>query len=196
VKAKRVRVVELLGRGAAAAAAWPPKLPRGCVGHAVCTITPGSGSDTADEQQRQQRQQRQQSSGGGGWSCPLLLGGMAESDQELQEGFSEQGVSCYIWSPWSPLPSQRRQHQRHQHRDGAAAAAEVTAAAEDLVQGQGAGLLAAASAANASSLSAGTQTRGSGRDEGNGGGGGGGGGRWLRLPNMTSERAAFACSAL
>lgn len=129
---KSATLIEV-GPGSGASAAWPPKLPRGCVGHAVCTIAPPA-------QHLQHRQQHP-------WACPLVLGGLAESDQELQEGHSEQGVSAYIWSP----PASRLSTASDSARDTSGRPLEAKEAA---------------------------------------------GGRWVRLPNLQSERAAFACATL
>ena len=131
---KNFTLVETSGSGASAAAAWPLKLPRGCVGHAICTIHPPP---------RHQEQQQQS------WTCPLVLGGMAESDQELQEGHSEQGVSAYIWSPAESRLSK----------------------ATDIVRDGGDRVRPLDQAQEA-------------------------GGRWVRLPNLRCERAAFACAPL
>ena len=107
--------VVLLGAGQGRWAG-PRHVPRGCVGHAVCTIERGCTYDDSES--------------GIVWLC----GGIAEPDQELKEGRAEQSVSCFVWC-------------------------------DDDRPGSG---------------DSGSSERG----------------RWLRLPNMRSERAAFACSAL
>lgn len=136
-RAKTVTLIEVTGSGAAAAAAWPPKLPRGCVGHAVCTISP-----PAQQIKQLHRQQQQQQS----WTCPLVLGGMAECDQELQEGHSEQGVSAYLWSSApASVPTASKIDRGSEFGPPEAQAAE---------------------------------------------------GRWVRLPNLRCDRAAFACSTI
>jgi len=110
--------VELLGVGQGRWAG-PRRVPRGCVGHAVCTIERGYTYDDSES---------------GSTGIVWLCGGIAEPDQELKEGRAEQSVSCFIWCDDNgPGESSSSSSER---------------------------------------------------------------GRWLRLPNMRSERAAFACSAL